>query len=74
MPLPLSTASWLSRWMRRPVSATTVEDDAADCGTAFGLDLSLSELPWGADTGYPVVGEGGERPAGDQTSISSPAR
>jgi hypothetical protein len=35
------SASFLARWMRARPSA--VQDDPADYGTAFGLDLSMAE-------------------------------
>lgn len=40
-----NTHRWFAAW-RAP---RTVEDDPADMGTAFGLDLSLNLLPHEAD-------------------------
>ena len=36
------TASWLSRWMR--ARTAPARDDAADYGTAFGLELSVGPV------------------------------
>ncbi|MGA0611391.1 hypothetical protein [Caldimonas sp. KR1-144] len=44
-PLPAATTGWWARW-RQVLPTTTAPaagDDAADHGTAFGLDMSFSQ-------------------------------
>lgn len=42
MKTPTAPSTILPRWLRR---AAPCADDAADYGTAFGLELSLQPLP-----------------------------
>lgn len=43
MDKPARTSGLLHRWLGRPTPAATT--DAADLGTCFGLDLSLTPTP-----------------------------
>ncbi len=47
-----TTPRWYARWRSR---AAGRHDDAADFGTAFGLDLSLSEMGDDATTARPAA-------------------
>jgi hypothetical protein len=59
MKTPTAPSTILTRWLRRPAPNA---DDAADYGTAFGLELSLQPMPTPPAEPSPAVASGRRRP------------